>query len=137
MRYTATFDSERPEHGVIIDDERGRYCTWPSLEKAQETAERWNQLPPDADPPVIWRCTTTGERIEDVHEPSYALGYQHGWHNCTEVAKAENTMHLVGRIRLLVSDLDIAREDGTVYTYGQIQQRLRGMLSDHTDGGTT
>jgi len=64
MRFVATFDSERPTAGVIVDEVRRRYCTFPSLPKAQEAAERWNGLPADADPPMAWRSVATGERLE-------------------------------------------------------------------------
>lgn len=65
MRYVATFDSLRPHLGVVVDEDRGRYCTFPSLTKAQDAASRWNQPPLiEFDPPVMWRSTTDGHLLE-------------------------------------------------------------------------
>lgn len=63
-RYVATFDSLRPEHGVVVDEERERYCTFPSLERAQRAADRWNQEQLwEFDPPMTWRSTATGQKL--------------------------------------------------------------------------
>lgn len=81
MTYTATFDSDRPERGVVIDEERSRYCTFPSLEQAASVAERWNGLPADADPPVIWRSTVTGGRIEPGEAAIELEVFLWGWYD--------------------------------------------------------
>jgi predicted nuclease with TOPRIM domain len=38
-------------------------------------------------------------------------------------------MNLQDQIQQLITDLDTARTDGHIYTYGQVQERLREMLS--------
>ena len=64
-RYVGTFDSLNPLRGVVVDDEGGRYCTFPSLDRALVAAHRWNQEPLiDFDPPMAWRSMETGELIE-------------------------------------------------------------------------
>lgn len=64
-RYVATFDSLHPLRGVVIDEQADRYCTFPTLERAQRAAEGWNQPPLiEFDPPMIWRSVVTGRRIE-------------------------------------------------------------------------
>ena len=63
-RYAATFDSDRPHLGVVIDQQRDRYCTFPSPERAQRAADHWNQPPLwDHDPPMVWRSVRTGNPI--------------------------------------------------------------------------
>jgi hypothetical protein len=64
-RYVATFDSLHPLRGVVVDEQADRYCTFPTLERAQRAAESWNQPPlVDFDPPMIWRNVVTGKRID-------------------------------------------------------------------------
>lgn len=64
-RYVGTFDSSTPMRGVVVDEEGGRYCTFPSLEKAQDAAARWNQPPLiEFDPPMAWRSIDTGELLD-------------------------------------------------------------------------
>ena len=79
-RYVGTFDSLAPLRGVVVDEEGGRYCTFPSLEKAQGAAARWNQLPLiEFDPPMAWRSVETGELLESTnrtirHEDVHWIG---------------------------------------------------------------
>lgn len=40
---------------------------------------------------------------------------------------------LLTEITALIDDLDKARADGTIYTYGNVQERLREMLKGDTD----
>jgi Rad3-related DNA helicase len=60
-RYTATFDSENPERGVLIDGSRDRFAFFPSLEHAQRAAAR---LSDDDEPPYMWR------RVPEPHDSS-------------------------------------------------------------------
>lgn len=69
IRYMATFDSLSPLRGVLVDDREDRHCFFPSLEKAQDAADRWNQPALiESDPPMIWRSNDTGERLDNNEE---------------------------------------------------------------------
>lgn len=43
---------------------------------------------------------------------------------------------MTAAIQQLIDDLDAARADGTIYTYGQIQERLRGLIENRGAGVT-
>lgn len=52
----------------------------------------------------------------------------------TRTGAAMTDEKLRAQIRLLIHDLDNARADGTVLTYGYIQHRLTDALSDQPNG---
>lgn len=58
-RYEATFDSENPEMGVLIDTQKDRHAFFPTPARAQRTADR---LTDDDEPPFMWRRNSDGER---------------------------------------------------------------------------
>ncbi len=67
QRYAATHDAQHPQLGVVVDGERERYCTFPSLDRAQRAAQRWN-ADVTVDPPMTWRSTVTGEKLDAQQE---------------------------------------------------------------------
>lgn len=42
---------------------------------------------------------------------------------------------MVPDIEQLIRDLDSARADGTIFTYGQVQRRLQIIIETHTQTG--
>lgn len=70
-RFVATFDSERPWMGVVVDEESSRYAAFPSVAHAERVAEKMNAQEldlglPQLAPLLTWRSTVTGDV---VHNP--------------------------------------------------------------------
>lgn len=58
-RYEATFDSEDPKIGVVVDNQKDRHAFFPTLDRAQRAAD---SLLDTDEPPFIWRRNSDGER---------------------------------------------------------------------------
>lgn len=73
-RYVATFDSESPERGIVLDEVGARFARFPSVAKAAETADKLNhpELPgmPRLADVLVWRSTDTGNRLDLWHLPA-------------------------------------------------------------------
>lgn len=59
-RFTATFDSERPLTGIVLDEERSRYARFPTMPHAERAAAHLNDDPSGRlAANLLWRSTAT------------------------------------------------------------------------------
>lgn len=68
-RYTATFDSLRPQRGVVLDEEAERFAYFPSLAHAERIAVKLNSgettlMGPSLADVLNWRSTSTGKPLD-------------------------------------------------------------------------